>query len=151
MSVATQTPGARPPLECIAYVSTAAGGLTDADLEGLLTSARRRNEEQGVTGALLFHDGSFVQYFEGPPEGVEEVYGHIRGSKLHRGIIELERAQVPERQFPRWLMGFTHVPTSSILRLSNASWQATLRGMDAAKAKAEGVELLLSFWRSNSP
>ena len=138
-------------LESIAYVSTAEGALTDAELEGLLTSARRRNEEQGVTGVLLFHDGTFFQYFEGPTAGVDEVYGHIRRSKLHGGIIELERTPVAERQFPRWLMGFTRTPAaSSILRLSNASWHATLRGMHGAQVGVEGMNLLLSFWRANS-
>jgi hypothetical protein len=148
VTIPPRAPDARPPLESVTYVSSASGSLTDADLEGLLTSARHRNEQQGVTGALLFHDGSFFQYFEGPPAGVEDVYGHIRRSRLHGGIIELDRSPMPARQFPRWLMGFTHVPTSSILRLSGASWRAAVRGMGGPEIRAEGMELLLSFWRS---
>ena len=139
-----------PALECVLYVSSAAKVLTDAELEQLLTSSRRRNEERRVTGALLFNDGSFFQYFEGPPEGVEDVYGYIRRSKLHEEIIELVRAPIAERQFPRWLMGFTSVPkSSSLLRLSNAGWHAAVRGMDGAHAKTEAVDLLLDFWRSH--
>jgi hypothetical protein len=140
---------AAPELECVVYVSTASGILGAADLEGLLTSAWRRNAEHRVTGALLFDDGTFLQYFEGPPAGVAEVYRHIQRSPMHRGIVELHRARVPKRQFPQWLMGFSRAPGSAILRLSNATWQATLRGRPDAAPSTEGLELLLDFWRSS--
>jgi hypothetical protein len=136
-------------LECVTYVSSAVGHLTDAELEGLLLSARRRNEEQQVTGALLYHDGSFFQYFEGPSAGVLEVYGHIQRSSLHRGIIELVRSQPRERQFPDWLMGFTRVPKSTILQLSNASWQSSVPALRGGALDSDGMELLLGFWRTH--
>ena len=137
------------PLEFVAYVSSATGILGDNTLEGLLTSAWQRNKEHQVTGVLLFDEGTFFQYFEGPPVGVEEVYGHIKRSTLHTGIIELQRTGLARREFPRWLMGFTRMPGSSILRLSNASWRAALRGIQREAPKTEGMELLKNFWRAS--
>jgi len=138
-------------LEAVAYTSSAIHGTTVADLEQLLLSAREKNAELGVTGVLLFHDGSFFQYFEGPPAAVEEIYARIRRSPMHRGIIELVRKPIRSRSFGGWLMGFTQAPASTVLSLSNASWQARVRQENAVEPKAasEGLELLLQFWNSN--
>ncbi|MEY5099907.1 MAG: hypothetical protein RJA36_2626 [Pseudomonadota bacterium] len=136
------------PLESIIYVSSAEHDLADEELERLLLAARRRNQENGVTGALLYHDAMFFQYLEGPSSGVREVYGHIQRSQLHHGLIELARSPIAERAFPAWFMGFTRAPASTILRLSNASWKAAVHGQGAAQPMSEGMILLLDFWRS---
>lgn len=139
------------PLVAIAYASSATHALGDADLEQLLQRARRKNEEVGVTGVLLYHDGSFLQYFEGPAEGVEVVYERIRRSPLHGGIIELIRGPIERRVFSSWVMGFTHPPASTLLRLSNASWKARVKQSGSAPSAlhSDGFELLLQFWNSS--
>lgn len=136
-------------LEAVAYVSSAAPGLDETDLEALLVTARRRNRALGVTGVLLYHDGSFFQYFEGPRPGVEEVYAHIKRSPQHHDIIELARLPIAERVFPSWLMGFTHAPASRILQLSKASWEKAAQGLPEGASLPEGMSLLMAFWRSN--
>lgn len=128
-------------LEAVAYTSSAIPGLTDGALEQLLVDARQKNQELGITGVLLYHDGSFFQYFEGPPDGVEAVYDRIRQSRLHRGIFELMRAPIECRSFGNWLMGFTRAPASTVLQLSNAHWRRRLdeeRG-EAAARSPEGL------------
>ncbi|MEY2689437.1 MAG: hypothetical protein RL375_3636 [Pseudomonadota bacterium] len=136
------------PLEAIAYTSSAVGAPTDTDLERLLVHARRHNEQVGVTGVLLYHDGSFFQYFEGPAEGVAAVYERVRRSALHRGLVEVMHEPVAARAFEDWLMGFTQAPGSTLLQLSNASWKARLARADVALAESEGFQLLRNFWRS---
>lgn len=138
-------------LEAVAYTSSAVHGVTVADLEQLLVKAREKNSALGVTGVLLFHDGSFFQYFEGPPASVEEVYARIRRSPMHHGLIEIMRGPVRSRSFGAWLMGFTQVPASTVLRLSNASWTARLQQgrSDAPDADSQGLELLRQFWNAN--
>lgn len=138
-------------LEAVAYTSSAVHDMTVAELEQLLLKSRAKNAELGVTGVLLFHDGSFFQYFEGPPAAVEEVYARIRRSPLHQDIIELLRGPIRSRSFGAWLMGFTQAPASTLLSLSNASWEARVRQEHAVAptAASEGLELLLQFWNSN--
>lgn len=139
------------PLVAIAYTSSATQPMGDADLEQLLERARRKNEEVRVTGVLLYHDGSFLQYFEGPAEGVEVVYERIRRSPLHGGIIELINGLIERRVFSSWVMGFTHPPASTLLRLSNASWKARMKqgGGTPSAVHSDGFELLLQFWNSS--
>lgn len=138
-------------LEAIAYTSTAVGHPTDAELHDLLVKARAQNELNGVTGVLLYHDGSFFQYFEGPPRGMEVVYERIRIAPMHRGIIELMRAPVKERAFSEWLMGFTRTPGSEILQLENASWHARVMQHEESPTNSDGFQLLYHFWRTYRP
>lgn len=137
-------------LEAVAYTSSAIPGVTDTMLEALLIDARRKNEELGVTGVLLLHDGSFFQYFEGPTPAVEQVYNRIRLSKLHRGIIELLHEPIEQRSFGNWLMGFTRAPSSTVIQLSNASWRAHLRQRTTSESESEGLALLRRFWSVSS-
>jgi Sensors of blue-light using FAD len=133
-------------LEAVGYTSSAVPDITDATLELLLTDARQKNDELGVTGVLLFHDGSFFQYFEGPPPAVNQVYDRIRQSRLHTGIIELMRSPIEHRAFANWLMGFTRAPASTVLQISNANWRASLGPGGAAGAESDGLALLRRFW-----
>lgn len=136
-------------LESIAYTSSAAHGLTDHDLETLLTGARHVNTKLGISGVLLFHEGSFLQYFEGPPEGVSQVYDRVRRSPLHHDLIELMRGPIAERAFTAWSMGFTHAPKSTLLQLSNAVWKAQLQQNGTSEPTSDGFALLQHFWRTN--
>ena len=137
-------------LAALAYTSSARRRLGDTDLEALLERARRANQELDVTGVLLYDDGSFLQYIEGPPEGIAAAYERVRRSPLHGGIIELIRGPIPERTFSGWQMGFTRTPASAVLRLSNASWKAQLRhgATTPALTESEGFQLLRQFWDS---
>jgi hypothetical protein len=56
----------------IIYLSRATGPFTEAQLQGLLTRARRRTTELAVTGVLLYGSERFLQVLEGE-EVVEEV------------------------------------------------------------------------------
>jgi hypothetical protein len=132
-------------LVALAYVSTAVDLPTDADLEALLLSARERNERLDVTGALLVHDGTFFQILEGPAAAVDEVWRHIREARGHRGIITLMHRPVERRHFEAWQMGFAKAPRSTLLRLQQASWVASLAH---SADDSVGMSLLLEFWHN---
>jgi hypothetical protein len=134
-------------LEAIAYTSSATKGLANKDLERLLLRARAKNAELGITGVLLFHDGSFFQYFEGSTAAIDEVYAGIIRSSMHHGIIQLMREPIQSRSFGNWLMGFTTAPASTVLALSNASWRNQV--LHTPSNISDGLGLLLQFWASN--
>jgi len=124
--------------------------MTEPELEALLLKARAKNREAGVTGVLLFHDGSFFQYFEGPTEGVQSVYDRILASPLHQGITELMRSSTHDRAFGNWQMGLSRAPRSTMLRLSNASWLNRIQTGSSASTVPVGMGLLPEFWKTFS-
>lgn len=134
-------------LVAVAYVSSATGRFAPEVLDALLLDARAFNAIAGVTGALLHQDGSFFQYFEGPEDGVEQVYSRVKRSRRHRGLIELVAAPVNQRHFSTWSMGFAEPVASELQAISQASWQAQRQAVSMQDAPAPGLTLLLSFWQ----
>lgn len=95
-----------PKLDSLVYVSSAVRLLSPAEIEHLLSRARERNLEYGITGVLLYIGGNFMQYIEGPADNLEIIYRIIREDELHTGIILVTRETIEARQFGDWLMAY---------------------------------------------
>ena len=70
----------------IIYTSTASEDFSTADLKKLLLGARRRNKALGVSGMLVFHDGTFLQALEGEQRAINEIFASIVSDRRHRDI-----------------------------------------------------------------
>ena len=92
----------------LVYASAALVPLSQDELLDVLRISRRNNAASGVTGALLYSGGNFLQILEGPAERVEEVYTRLGKDPRHRGLTVLLRDTVDGRHFPDWAMGFTN-------------------------------------------
>lgn len=90
----------------ILYASSAALPFSGSDLEALLAVSRRNNARVGVTGMLLYHEGSFIQYIEGQKTNVRSLFERISRDPRHRGIFELESGEIETRALPEWSMGY---------------------------------------------
>jgi hypothetical protein len=87
-------------------MSTASRPLAKSDLENILSSARTRNLQEQVTGLLLFTNGKFMQYLEGPKAGVLKIFEIIKTSGLHQDIIEISQQPLERREYGDWSMAF---------------------------------------------
>lgn len=133
-------------LDSLVYVSTAVESITDDSLSHLLERAQDRNRRCHITGVLLFDSGNFMQYIEGPANGLEEIYGQIVRDPLHSGIIQLCHEHPTARFFSDWAMGIRVVncPALSEGRWKNDPFEARL-GLVPESASA-AVALLRGFW-----
>jgi len=86
------------------YLSSAWDQFQPEDLASLLAVARRNNIRDGLTGVLLFHDGSFMQVLEGDAEAVDRVFRRIRKDGRHNRILVLSQTEGVTRLFPGWAM-----------------------------------------------
>lgn len=102
-----------PELLRLVYASAAAAPMARAELEALLAKARSNNARLGVTGMLLYHEGSFIQALEGDPEVVDALYDRIAADPRHRDAMLLIREPAVERLFDDWTMGFYRVGPDS--------------------------------------
>ena len=136
-----------PQLRAITYVSSATQPMSTVQLEVLLTVARRLNVANSVTGVLLYGDGNFMQYFEGSEVAVHDTYARILASKQHHGVIQILNAQIAERSFPDWEMGFSQSTKSELLALSTARWETLASEATGSSATSSGLLLLRSFWQ----
>jgi hypothetical protein len=130
---------AGPAMHAIAYVSSAAWSLLDDELEFILTESRRFNLAAGVTGILLYCDGNFMQYFEGPDDAMVETWERIRKSRRHHQINELMNQAIEEREFGDWAMGFSRTSPVDLLEIASARWKGSAQ-------TGPGAELVKVFW-----
>jgi hypothetical protein len=93
-------------LHTITYTSSAVAAPSAEEIDHLLRKARSRNEQELVTGVLLYADGTFLQYLEGPLAGLERVYAAILRDPLHHQIFEMIREPIERREFDEWTMGY---------------------------------------------
>jgi len=90
----------------LTYVSVATKEMSKDDLLDLLRECVRKNQEQQVTGMLLYKDGKFMQILEGPGPAVRTIYAGIEKDKRHYSVIKIFEGPIEIRLFPQWTMGF---------------------------------------------
>ncbi len=133
-------------LTAVVYKSQAVYPMNSRELDRLLVGARAFNEKAEVSGALLHHQGSFLQYFEGPRESVERVYARIRRSHQHEHLVELLYQPIETRQFSRWHMAFSEPSLSVLKEIANEMWTMALPSVRARQLPSPGLQHLLDFW-----
>jgi hypothetical protein len=136
-----------PPLRAIAYVSSAIAPLAVPELESLHQQAMAWNQRQGITGVLLYSDGNFMQYIEGPAPEIDRLYERIRADARHRALIELLNEATAQRSFAQWHMGLAQVTSSDVLALSTARWEELRAAPPTGTERSPGLILLVSFWQ----
>jgi hypothetical protein len=95
------------------YVSSLVDGDESA-LAAILESSVRHNQQNGVTGMLLYAEGSFIQVLEGEDMAVKATYDRICQDRRHAQVTFLQEDVVTERHFPQWSMGFKRLRTQDI-------------------------------------
>lgn len=116
----------------LVYASAASEPFSANALRTLLQLSRSRNELYGVTGMLLYHQGSFLQILEGPEEGVKLIFSSIERDPRHARTKVLHSGAIVRREFPEWSMGF----------VDTASWGTRPSGMlDYTRLAAERAQI----------
>jgi hypothetical protein len=90
------------------YMSAATRPFLSHELPSLLTKTRLKNESLGVSGMLVYHEGSFLQVLEGSAQNVDQLYKHIALDDRHTNCELLLRTFVEQRSFGDWSMGFVN-------------------------------------------
>ena len=88
----------------VTYVSVADPLIGEQDIAALLVQARRNNQRDALTGALIFNGHNFMQLLEGPAGKVDACLAVIRNDPRHSGMVEIRRREIAERAFAEWTM-----------------------------------------------
>ncbi len=134
----------------IVYVSSAIQPFTQEELAELLQSSRKNNLAVGVTGMLLYKDGSFMQVLEGEQSSVQQVFNKISRDPRHRGVVVLLRQTIAARDFDDWSMGFRNLNSPEVRDLEGYSefLNVGLNDQIFFDEPAKSQKLLLTFRRT---
>ncbi len=101
----------------ITYLSTATDPMSSQDLLRLLEECRENNAGCGVTGMLLYCNGTFLQVLEGDEKVIEELVEAIRKDSRHSNMQILDRKTIDRRQYSDWSMGFKRISNRELLNV----------------------------------
>ena len=90
----------------VIYSSQATSAMSVPELEEILVDARRGNEKRGITGALVYVDGVFLQILEGEKEAVLSLMRSISRDSRHSSVKVFHEAELEEPIFGSWRMAF---------------------------------------------
>lgn len=90
----------------LVYGSASVGTIDEETLRSILRTSREYNVRLGVTGALFYRNGNFLQVLEGEESVVRELFGRIRTDPRHTGCFSLLEGEFEERLFPARAMEF---------------------------------------------
>lgn len=137
-------------LDSLIYFSTAVEVPTVAQLEHMLLRARERNASEGVTGVLIYAEGSFIQYLEGPGAGLDRVYRRIQADSLHHDIFEVYREPIGSREFAEWQMAFAPTRVSGLAKHFPVNDHLAQRLRASKDTLSGGRHLLDACWGNGS-
>jgi FAD-dependent sensor of blue light len=129
------------------YVSSAIDQFSEAGLRELLATSRTNNTRLGLTGMLLYKEGSFMQVLEGDEAAVRALYAKIGLDPRHRGLLTLLQGPLEERLFPDWSMGFRDLSSAEARSTEGFSefMNTPLTGAEFSSDPARCQKLLLTF------
>ena len=81
-----------PQIKVLLYVSTATNQSPSAvprEIGSILYRGRAANAVHGITGALLYKRGSYLQILEGPAPAIDRLLSNLRRDSRHRGITTI--------------------------------------------------------------
>ena len=122
------------------YISQAARGIAEEQVQSILNSAQRNNPAAGLTGVLVHGGGLFMQVLEGPEQAVLRQYVKILDDRRHSDCRIIHISPANDRIFEKWSMGvidsdpfqFQHIAELRARRLETVQAKAftdTLRGL----------------------
>jgi hypothetical protein len=113
----------------------------------MLEETRETNAQVGITGILLYKDGSFLQVLEGDQGAVMKLVSRIKEHPKHRGFQMLLRGTSEQRLFPDWSMGFRDLTDNSLRCIPGFSdfLNIPFTGLEFSDSPADCMKLLLSF------
>jgi len=91
-------------LSQLVYVSKRAGHCQEQDIEQILESSVRNNQQSDVTGVLLYSKDRFLQCIEGEYRTLNALYARIKEDERHYDATMIALTPIPKRAFPSWQM-----------------------------------------------
>lgn len=105
----------------IIYSSESATPLQQDDLEEILEQAQIGNAAKGITGALVYADGVFLQILEGDRVKVQDLMARIFRDVRHETVTVLREGEVPAAVFGSWTMAYVSATAEQVAKWAGFS------------------------------
>ena len=90
----------------ISYVSTAHPSLANSDINELFKFVKHYNNDQNITGILMYSDGNFFQVLEGEKEQIQILFEKIKLDSRHYNVIKIFDREITDCSFSKYHSSF---------------------------------------------
>lgn len=80
--------------------------MTTGEISAILSTSRRRNTEDDLTGLLIYDNRVFLQVLEGTHESVSRCMARISADKRHSFPAVMWEAPIDDRTFSNFAMAY---------------------------------------------
>lgn len=91
------------------------------ELEEILQHARGSNATKGITGALIYVDGVFLQILEGETDTVQELMARISKDVRHETVTVLKQGEISSAIFSDWKMAYVSATPQQVAEWAGLS------------------------------
>ena len=111
-----------------------------SEIEQILASARLKNPDSDITGALMFNAGYFAQVLEGSHDEIQATFERIQCDPRHSQVVVLSFEPALERGFSQWSMAYLGIDSAASSLFADIT-QAS--GFDPTKLNGDRILELL--------
>jgi Sensors of blue-light using FAD len=79
-------------------------GFDNPTLNNILSTSRRNNARDGITGALICRADIYLQMLEGSRKAVTTTFNRILQDDRHLDVVLMSCSDIKVRLFPAWAM-----------------------------------------------
>ena len=105
----------------IIYSSESATPMQMDELEEILEHARNSNAAKGITGALVYVEGVFLQVLEGGIDDLRDLMGRISKDMRHETVTVLREGESPSAIFSDWTMAYVSATSEQVAKWAGLS------------------------------
>jgi len=105
-------------LYCILYISTMKIEYSKEEIKEMLKLFQERNNENRISGLMLYHDRNVIQYIEGNKEELYKIYNNIENDRRHYNVIKIINEKIIKRNFIEWDMNFKEISYNEFVKVS---------------------------------
>lgn len=98
----------------LVYVSAATIEISEDDFNSIIRTLLKIIPSRGITGMILYSEGSFLQLIEGKRHEVDMVYERIREDYRHTNILKIYEESVDRRYFKEWCVAVANLPACKL-------------------------------------
>ena len=98
----------------ITYISAESYKLSSEDLLSILGKCNENNPRLGLTGMLIYGNGTFIQSIEGKEEIVKNMISKISSDARHKDFKVLSEEITEQRLYDEFNMGFERLTEHSL-------------------------------------
>ena len=132
----------------MSYLSQASAPMSADQLLALLMQCRTNNTARGLTGMLLYGNGTFLQVIEGEDAVVDRLVATIEADPRHVGMRRLTRRSIERRQYADWSMGFERVTDDGLRQVDGLrDFSARDFNVETLADRHDVIDSLMSQYR----